>query len=339
MGVSYARVSAFGFSFLGRLAHVPVEIVRARSVWKRAREICQDRNVAVMFVHSHAFAVLVAQRIRKEFGVPFVLVVHGDIHDRPPGTYDARLTAFYRWVTPIAYRSADRVLAISQDVAEAATRHGADPSRVRVVPNGIAPEEIGLSAAEDNRPPLPDIPLRLLFVGRLSIEKGVADLLAACALLLRREVPFALDIVGDGPLRTRLERQAAELGLGERVRFLGAKSRARLGALYQGAHITCVPSLSEPQGIVVLESLIAGVPVVASDVGGIPDMVRDGENGVLHAPGNPEQIAERIAALAADRDALARLARAAKPSVAERFSWNRTGRALLDIVGELEAAA
>ena len=338
-GVRFHPVGAPGFHWLRRFGHVPREMALVRALWREARRVCRRQRAALLMVHSHALGAWAGRRAQARFRVPFLLVVHGDIHDRPPGTYDARLTAFYRWVTPIAYRSADRVLAISQDVAEAATRHGADPSRVRVVPNGIAPEEIGLSAAEDKRPPLPDIPLRLLFVGRLSIEKGVADLLAACALLLRREVPFALDIAGDGPLRARLERQAVELGLGERVRFLGAQSRSRLGALYQGAHITCVPSLSEPQGIVVLESLIAGVPVVASDVGGIPDMVRDGENGVLHAPGNPEQIAERIAALAADRDALARLARAAKPSVAERFSWNRTGRALLDIVGELEAAA
>ncbi|MFZ1573912.1 MAG: glycosyltransferase family 4 protein, partial [Chromatiaceae bacterium] len=220
----------------------------------------------------------------------------------------------------------------------AAIRHGAVPSRVRVVPNGIAPEEIGLTSAENIRPALADSPLRLLFVGRLSVEKGVADLLAACALLVRRELPFALDIAGDGPLRTRLERQAAELGLGERVRFLGAQSRLRLGALYQSAHITCVPSLSEPQGIVVLESLVAGVPVVAADVGGIPDMVRHGQNGYLHAPGNPEQIAARISALAMDRDALARMARAAVFSVAERFSWTRTGRELLEVITELGAA-
>lgn len=338
-GVRFHPVQAPGFHWLRRFGHVPREMALVQALWREGQRVCRRQRVDALMVHSHALGAWAGRRAQARFRVPFLLVVHGDIHDRPAGTYDARLTAFYRWVTPIAYRHADRVLAISQDVGEAAVRHGADPSRVRVVPNGIAPEEIGLTAAEDTRLALDTLPLRLLYVGRLSVEKGVADLLSACALLARRDVPFMLELVGDGPLRTRLERQAAELGLGERVRFLGPQPRPRLGALYQSVHITCVPSLSEPQGIVVLESLIAGVPVVASDVGGIPDMVRHGENGYLHAPGNPEQIAERIAALATDRDALARMARAARSSVAERFLWTRTGRELRDIISELEAVA
>ncbi len=298
--------------------------------------------VAALFAHSHALGALVGRRVQSEFGVPYLLVVHADIHDRPPRTYDPQVTAFYRWATPIAYRYATRILAISNHIARSAIARGGEPGRVIVVPNGIDPREIstgelgggGVAGAAARAGDFGG-PLRLLYVGRLSIEKGVADLIAACALLGRRAIAFHLCIVGDGPLRLDLERQAQELGIGDRVAFVGTQPRGQLSSFYQGADLVCVPSLSEPQGLVVLEALVAGKPVVASDVGGIPDMVRDGENGRLHPPGHPDRLAEVLGELASDRVALGRLASHTQPSVIENYSWEAIGRRLRLLLDEL----
>jgi len=333
-------VEAPQLTWLHRFAHVPREGLLALALRRAVRRMCRAQRVAALFVHSHALGAIVGAAIRREFGVPWLLVVHADIHDRPPGAYDRRVTAFYRWVTPIAYRGADRVLAISRRMAEAAIQHGARPERVCVVPNGIDPAEIGLDGGESPRAArAPDTPLRLLFVGRLAPEKGLADLLDVCARLAGQGVAFHLRIAGDGPLRAALQAQVAALGLGGQVELLGLCPRAGLGALYRDADLTCVPSLSEPQGIVVLESLIAGTPVVATAVGGIPDMVRDGVNGRLLPAQRPDLLAAVAAGLAADRADLARLAAAARPSVEADYAWPAIGRRLCATLDELEPLA
>lgn len=335
-GVQGVAVDAPQLTWLRRFAHVPREVLLALALRRAVQRVCRAQPVTALFVHSHALGAIVGRGIRREFGLPWLLAVHADIHDRPPGSYDRRVTAFYRWVTPIAYRHADRVLAISRQIAEAAIKHGARPERVCVVPNGIDPAEIGLGAAAPaQHPTAQSAPLCLLFVGRLSPEKGVADLLDACSRLAGQGIAFRLRIAGDGPLRGALQGQAAALGLGERVEFLGPCPRTGLGPLYRDAGLACVPSLSEPQGIVVLESLIAGTPVLATAVGGIPDMVRDGSNGRLVPARRPEQLAAAIAELAADRAALARLAAASRPSVEADYAWPAIGRRLHAILDDL----
>lgn len=342
-GVTGVRIQSPTFAWLRRLGHVPRELAQAWKIGVAVRRLCIERKVSALFVHSQALGTLVGRRIQREFGIPCLLVVHADIHDKPPKTYDARVTAFYRWVTPLAYRHADRILAISSFIARAAIRHGADPSRVHIVPNGIEVAEIAGQGPVETLVPTPaalvpeeDAPLRLLYVGRLSPEKGVADLLQACALLARRSVPFWLGIIGDGPLRLSLEEKTRDLGITDAVDFLGQQPRERLWGYYGSADVVCVPSLSEAQGLVVLEALISGTPVVASEVGGIPDMVHDGENGRLHPPGSPEKLANLLAGLSVDRIMLAHLAKNAYPSVADAYSWNAIGRQLGSLLDEVD---
>src|SRR5262249_39088431 len=146
--------------------------------------------------HSHAVAALTAAPFRARTGVRFGLVVHGDIFDRPQGTYDARQTAFYRHVTPRAYRSADVIFALSPHMAGLAVRAGASRGAVVVVPNGVDPADIGLQDIVARR--RRGDGLRLLYVGRLAVEKGVDVLVAACGLL-PASLSVELDIVGTGP--------------------------------------------------------------------------------------------------------------------------------------------
>lgn len=329
-GVRGVQVQSPDFTWLHRFGHVPRLVAQAIATRRAVARLCSEHRPGALLAHSHALAMLAGVPLRRQLGLPCLLFVHADIHDRPAGTYDALLTAFYRWAGPRAYRTADRVLAISPAMAEAAIRQGAAHERVRIIPNGVDPAEIGLEAAPPRTGREPGEALRLLFVGRLSVEKGVADLIGACVRLAERGVEFSLEIVGDGPLRAELEGMVRAGGLGERIHFRGACPRTQLGPRYRAADLTCVPSLSEPQGLVVLESLIAGTPVVASAVGGIPDMVKDGVNGRLVPPGDPEALSDALVAAQAQLDLLR-----AGCAATDDWSWASVGRRLRAALDEV----
>jgi glycosyltransferase involved in cell wall biosynthesis len=139
--------------------------------------------------------------------------------------------------------------------------------------------------------------LRLLSVGRLVRQKGLAYAIAALA---QSQTSAVLRIVGDGPERPALERQTAALGLGHRVEFTGWAERAALPAHYQWADALLLPSLEEGMANVLLEALASGLPAVASDIYGNRELVEPGHNGFLVPPEDPAAIASAISALAGD---------------------------------------
>lgn len=155
----------------------------------------------------------------------------------------------------------------------------------------------------------------LLFVGRLRIRKGVEVLLEA----LRGLPELKLRIAGDGEHRAALERRTAELGLEGRVEFLGRCSAGRVRALLAGARALVVPSTYEGMPLVVLEAMEAGVPLVASRVSGIPEVVVDGETGWLVPPEDPEALAAALAALAAGPEEARRRGEAGRRRIEAAF--------------------
>lgn len=196
----------------------------------------------------------------------------------------------------ITARAADRVLAPSAATA-AEIRRDYRVDEVGVIPNvtgGWAVEPAGEAEGE---------PGYLLFVGRLRIRKGVEVLLEALRELRGRFPSAALRIAGDGEHRRRLERRVAELGLGPAVSFLGSRDAAQVRTLLAGAAALVVPSIYEGMPLVVLEAMAAGVPVVASRVSGIPEVVVDGSDrgtGWLVPPEDPGALAGALAEVLAD---------------------------------------
>ncbi len=135
---------------------------------------------------------------------------------------------------------------------------------------------------------------RLLFVGRLDYKKGVPTLLDALKKLHEKHLPATLTIVGGGPDRKSFEKQASRLGLQEAVTFEGyVKDHQRLREIYRAHDLFVLPSLTEGAPKVVIEAYAQGLPVVASNAGGIPDMVSE-KNGILVEPGDPDALAEAI---------------------------------------------
>jgi glycosyltransferase involved in cell wall biosynthesis len=200
------------------------------------------------------------------------------------------------WLTA---QAADRVLAPSAATA-AELRRDYRVAEVAVVPNAMSPLAPSGSAAPRGPGDQAPAPGYLLLVGRLRIRKGVDVLLAAWPEVLRRQPAARLVIAGDGEHRAALERTAAGLGLGGSVTFLGRAGAARVRALMRVAAALVVPSLYEGMPLVVLEAMDAGLPVVASRVSGIPEVVEDGGTGWLVPPEDPASLAAALVSALAD---------------------------------------
>ena len=237
------------------------------------------------------------------------LVAGGKVLGRPGGA-EMR----FRWLKApfqillglITVRAADLVLAPSEATA-AELRRDYRVGEVGVIPNVTGGLEIAPAGEIEGAPGY------LLFVGRLRIRKGVEVLLAAL-----REVPGAvLRIAGDGEHRAALERAAAELG--PAVTFLGTRDAAQVRTLLRGAAALVVPSIYEGMPLVVLEAMEAGVPVVASAVSGIPEVVVDGETGWLVPPEDPQALAGALAEVLADPGEARRRGEAGRRRAAERY--------------------
>lgn len=230
-------------------------------------------------------------------------------------------------------RRSDAVTAISSHTAAEIRRldPGAD---VVTIPFGAA--YAGTAAmGPHRREPRGAGPFRILFVGRLVERKGV-DLLVRAVALLRGDHPVQLTIVGDGPERPRLEGLADELDLRGDVRFAGSVSAEEVRTLYRTSDAFVLPAVQDAKGdveglgVVLLEALTHGLPVVASRSGGIPDIVIDGETGLLVPSGDVQALADAIRRLMNDPELARELAENGGRHVDAHFSWER-------IIDSLEA--
>ena len=181
------------------------------------------------------------------------------------------------------------------------------------------------SAAEDGC-------ARILAVGRLLPLKGHALLLEAAAQLLAGGAHLQVTIVGDGPERARLERLSRELGIESHVRFAGAVGRDKLAGHYSEADIFCLPSFAEGVPVVLMEAMAAGLPVVATRVGGIPELVRDEETGLLVYPGRPDLLADALRRLMESGPLRRSLSEAGRSWVAAEFEIGRSARRLETVI-------
>jgi glycosyltransferase involved in cell wall biosynthesis/phosphoheptose isomerase len=264
-------------------------------------------------------------------GVPIVQTFHalGVVKRRHQGTLDTSPPDRLAAEEAIA-RRVDQIVATSSDEVFELLRMGADLRRVEVIPCGV---DLDLFSPDGPSEPRRGGRGRLVVVSRLVQRKGVGNVISALAALPETEL-----VVAGGPDRSelrsdpearRLAALADELGLADRVDFRGRIDRAELPALLRSADaVVCVPWY-EPFGIVPLEAMACGVPVVASAVGGLLDTVVDDVTGIHVPPRSPERLAEVLRTLLADRALRERLGRAGVERVRTRYSWSQIADATL----------
>ena len=275
----------------------------------------------------HLLGLIAARRA----GVPILALVRG-------WTGATTRVKMYDWLDRRLLHRMDAVMAVSEAGRQGLVRLGLAPERLAVVHNAVdvrglqqevgpsARTELGLSAEE---------PL-VISVGRLSPEKAHADLIEAMRLMRDRGTRAHLALVGDGPERERLAQAAAAAGIADRVHLMG--QRPKVAPLLRGADVFALPSLTEGLPNAVLEAMAVGLPVVATTVGGVPELVLDGATGLLVPAADPPALAEALArALAMTPDDRRRMGDAGRERVERHFSFEGQARRLealyTDVIG------
>jgi glycosyltransferase involved in cell wall biosynthesis len=305
-----------------RAVGIPVTALHRRGaadigVWRRLRDHIAAQ--APDIVHSFLFLPSVlAVPAARDAGVPVVVVSQRC-------SYDATVGQPWRAIARRVHGYADRVIVNSRAALREEEAAGLPPERLLYIPNGITAgadlpadrEALGLATG----------PLAVC-VAQLAVEKGHRDLIAAWAGV-RQHVPAAtLALVGDGPLRPALEAAARDAGLTDSIRFLGHRPDAR--RLLAGADVAVLASITEGMPNALLEAMAAGRAVVATRVGGIPDVVVDGETGRLVPPRQPIALAKALAEVLTDAAQRARFGEAGRARVERQFSMPTVARAFAE---------
>ena len=255
---------------------------------------------------------------------PFAKPWSRDLESMRFGASERLLSQVSRRSHPVQRRLLGRgvvALLATPDAAEATPEPW--QARTAYVPLGVD--------ADVFRPsPLPDRP-RALFMGTLTRYKGVPELIEAFARVAGQDQEAELWLAGEGPLRPELERAAVDLGLAERVRFLGARPHAETAALLADASLLVLPSHGEPFGMAVLEAMASGRAVVAVNAGGPRTLVHHGRGGELVPAERPDELARSILRLLSSRDRLAGMGRYNRSLVERQYTLPRVAARLEEL--------
>lgn len=304
---------AWRSSKLARLQMIPFALIHTLSVAYYARD-CD-------IIHAHwtlsAGAARLSRFIHRR---PIVATLHGsDIFQGARGKLGA-------WITHWILQGCDALITISQALMKATTQLGIPAEAIKVIPEPIDVERFNISSKL--RMPL------ILYVGSLIERKGVIYLIEALSRLASIHPSLQLVVIGKGPERERLENVVADSALTKRVAFIGSQPSDTVRKWMQRAKIFVLPSIEEGLGVVLIEALACGTPIVASDVGGIPDVVTP-DVGLLVPPASSELLAKAIDQLLRDDQLHARMSKNSRQRAEKYFDSNQIATKLITIYREV----
>lgn len=317
--------------YLGTLARAlggnlssPEFLPRALAVFPKAVAVAEKmRETGVSHVHAHyaTHPALLAWVVHQLTGIPYSVTVHAhDLYVDQAMLRRKLLDA--RFVVTVSDYNRER---IGRDVdAEV-------QAKTHVVRCGIDPAGY---ATEDGKGTRGPSSAHVVSVGSLQPYKGHVHLIDAMAILRRSDVNYRLTIVGEGRERPRLERRIEELDLEACVRLAGAQTQAQVATLLRSADVYVQPSVVERSGkmegipVALMEAMASCVPVVATRISGVPELVRAGETGALVEPEDPHALADAIDGLARDRDLSRRLTVAARQLVEAEYDVRKNAERL-----------
>jgi glycosyltransferase involved in cell wall biosynthesis len=292
------------------------------------------RGLGIHIVHAHEVkSDVIGYLAARRCGVPVMTTAHGWIGN---GRKDRMMTALDK----IALRVFDRVIAVSTPIRDSLRAAGVGERRLRLLHNAIVVERYQRTGQRDFLEQLLGRPLVrpvVTTIGRLSREKGHADLVAALSFVAAQGAAFSAVLVGDGPERRALEQQIDAAGLAGRIFLAGY--RTETARILESSDVMVLPSHTEGLPNVALEALLMEVPVIATRVGGTPEVVVDGVTGTLVEPHAPAALAGALAAFIADPGRPVTMARAGRGRVEAEFDFKVRTRRLERIYLELMEAA
>jgi glycosyltransferase involved in cell wall biosynthesis len=287
---------------------------------KHIREYLAHNEIDLIHAHAVMPDGFAAVLLGREFGLPVVCTVHGSDVNVYPRAHRSVAVAT-RW----ALRRVDKLIAVSESLKKSVldlsgprevlvANNGADPQVFRPQTQRYCRSELGLPV--DNK--------IICFVGYLRSEKAINVLLEAVARLQTKNVTLCL--AGDGPLRGELFAQAEKLGISHSCIFAGAQAHERVSLWIGAADCLVLCSLSEGLPTVLPEAMLCRVPVVATPVGGVPEIVCDGKTGILVPPGRSVELARAIDRLLSDKQLSDNLAQNAYAFAKDSLTWDANVR-------------
>ena len=297
--------------------------------WRTLGALPEVRRLAPTHLHAHfaTYPSTAAWLLSRRLGIPYTFTAHAhDIFLEDHLLAEKLASAAFAVVISRFNRAFLR---------ERVPRRAA--ADMRIVHCGVRPDAFAfVREGRDAR--------RILAVGRLDGIKGFEHLVDACALLRDRGVRFECDVIGSGPLEASIAGRIARAGLGDRVRLLGVRRQEEVRAALDRAGIFALPSVVTPRGdrdgipVALMEAMARGVPVVSTQVSGIPELVEDGVTGLLAPPADAAALADALQRLLEDPALGARLARGARERVEREFDVRKESRKLYESIARLARA-
>jgi 1,4-alpha-glucan branching enzyme len=276
-------------------------------------------------IHAHDWLVApAALALCKTFQLPLVATIHATEFGRNNGLHTPLQHLIHSHEQQLV-READRIICCSRFMAQEVRRlFDTQQEKILVIENGVRPDKVSAPklTGPDRRRYAGDDEELLFFVGRLVKEKGVEVLLAALARVFAVKQKVRAVIAGKGPLLHELEEQAGSYGIRERIVFTGFLTDEERNRLLATADLVIFPSLYEPFGIVALEAMAVGAPVIVSDVGGMSEVVEHGADGWKVPSGNPAALSVAILMLLDDRKLRLQLGNNARNKTIDAYSWD-----------------
>ena len=277
-------------------------------------------------IHAHDWLVAFsAKTLKQSYNIPLISTIHATEAGRNSGIHDEvqRYINDTEWL--LTYESSEVIVNSNYMKCELQRLFGLPFEKINVVPNGININNFaGIEKDyEFRRQYAMDNEKMILYVGRLVYEKGVQNLISAMPKILNGYNDSKLVIVGRGGMYDELKNQANAMGIGNKVYFTGYLNSKQVQKMYKCADVAVFPSTYEPFGIVALEAMLAGIPAVVSDVGGLDEIINHGIDGMKSYAGNSNSIADSVLTLLYDHKLCSNISKNAKAKVKEQFNWNK----------------
>lgn len=304
---------------------------------KKIRSLCRNFGIDIIHDRSPSYNGSVLIKDKK---LPFVVSLHGTSFGeitsylKIPFNYASKSLLYdatiaqpsWAFLTRLEYKSAKKILAVSKAVADEAVRYYRLPNeKLVVVHNGVHILQVKEKEEENV----------ILSVGRMVWRKGFTYLIGAMPHILKEHPETKLILVGDGAYKRFLQDYVRKLRIQNSVLFYGNMPREKLFHLYARAQLYVQPSLYEPLGNTILEAMASEKPVIATNVGGIPEIITHGKDGLLIKPHSSLQIAQATKLLFSDASYRKNLGQNAKAKVKTHFSWESAAKKTLQIYEEL----
>ncbi len=277
-------------------------------------------------IHAHDWLVAYAAKtLKNSFNIPLVSTIHATESGRNSGIHDEiqRYVNDTEWL--LTYEATEVIVNSNFMRNDLQRLFGLPFEKINVISNGVNITTFnGLERDyEFRRNYAMDNEKIILFLGRLVYEKGIQHLISAMPKILERYNDAKLVIAGKGGMLNELQAQVHTMGLSNKVCFAGYLNAKQVSKMYKSADISVFPSTYEPFGIVALEAMLAGVPTVVSDVGGLNEIVEHGVDGMKSYAGNSNSIADSILELLFKPQLCNTITKKAKSKVKEQYNWNK----------------